>query len=161
MSYYCDVCDKTIKLKSENKHSKSNNHREFDRCKHIKLTNESPNTNNIEEIFYAYIIEHNKKYDYYLKKCEFKRVFNDNQYCPYVKFELYSYKTWCFWYKFLQNVISDFKDEGYNFHHIAEKNIITKGTKVNMSYDCFMKHNMHAVERKIIMMINKDKTLII
>ena len=38
MSYYCDVCDRTIKLKSENKHFKSNAHKEFDKCKHINLT---------------------------------------------------------------------------------------------------------------------------
>ena len=29
-----------------------------------------------------------------------------------------------------------------------------------MSYDFYIKHNMHAVEWKIIALINKDKTLI-
>ena len=37
MTYYCDVCDKTIKLKSRNKHFNSNIHKEFVRCKHIKI----------------------------------------------------------------------------------------------------------------------------
>ena len=64
MSYYCDVCDKTITHKPLNKHFESKIHEEFDRCKHIKLTIENPNMNDTDEIFYAYIIEHNKKHDY-------------------------------------------------------------------------------------------------
>ena len=63
MSYHCNACERTIKLKSKNKHFKTNIHKEFDRCKFIKLTIENPNINDIDEIFYAYIIEYNKKYD--------------------------------------------------------------------------------------------------
>ena len=88
MSYNCDVCDKTIKLKSTNKQFKKNIHKEFHKCKHIKLTNENLNINNIDEIFYAYIIQHNKKYDYYLINCEFKLDFNDGEFCQYVTSEL-------------------------------------------------------------------------
>ena len=60
MTYFCNGCDKTIKLNSKNKHFKSNIHKEFDRCKHIKLklTFENPNINDIDEMFFVYIIEH-------------------------------------------------------------------------------------------------------
>ena len=75
MSYYCEVRDKFIKLKSEYKHFKSNIHKDFDKCKHIKLKTENANINDVDEIFYAYIIEHKKKYDYYLIKCESNLVF--------------------------------------------------------------------------------------
>ena len=30
MSFYCDVCDQTVKLKSNNSHLKSLSHKEFD-----------------------------------------------------------------------------------------------------------------------------------
>ena len=43
MTYYCEVCDKFIKPKSKYKHFKSNIHKEFDKCKHIKLTIENHN----------------------------------------------------------------------------------------------------------------------
>ena len=43
-----------------------------------KLTLENPNINDIDEIFYAYILEHDKKYDYYLMKCEFELILKDN-----------------------------------------------------------------------------------
>ena len=38
-------------------------------------------------------------------------------------------------------------------------NIITKANRMDMWYNFYIKHNMHAVERKTIMMINKSKTL--
>ena len=65
-------------------------------------------------------------------KCEFKIIFNDNQYCPQIPFELYSKKTMCYWYKMLENVIKDFDDKGYKFNHIAETSIITIANKLDM-----------------------------
>ena len=160
MSYYWDVCDKTIKLKSKSKQFKSNFHKEFANCQLIKISIENPSINNVDEIFYAYVIEHIKNYEYYLTKCEFILIFIDNQFCPYVTSELYSNKTMCYRYNFLENVFNDFKDKGYKFNHIAEMNIITIASKLDMSYDFYIKHNVHAVERKLILMINKDKTLV-
>ena len=93
-------------------------------------------------------------------KCEFILFFNDYEFCPYVESDLYCNKTMCFWQKFLEMVIEDFNNRGYTFSHIAEKNFITLAKKLDMSYDFYTKHNMHDVERKLIMMINKDKTLI-
>ena len=90
-------------------------------------------------------------------KCEFKLVFNDNQCCPYVTSELYSNKTMFSWYKFLENIISDFKNKGYNFNQIAEMNILTIANKLDMLYDFYIKHSMCAVEWKLIAMINKNK----
>ena len=66
----------------------------------------------------------------------------------------------CHCYKFLDNVINDFKNKGYNFDHIAEMNIITIANKLDMSYDFDIKHNMHAVEWKLNAPINKNKNLI-
>ena len=79
----------------------------------------------MDEIFYAYIIEHKQEHDYYLMRCEFKLFFNDNQHCPHLTSELYINKTLCYWYKILENVIRDIKDKGYNFIHIAEINFTT------------------------------------
>ena len=40
-------------------------------------------------------------------------------------------------------------------------NFKTITNKMDMSYDFYIKDNMHAVERKIFMLINKNKTIII
>ena len=60
------------------------------------------------------------------------------------------------WRNFLKKVVDDFKDKGYNFNQIAEMKIITFGNKLDMSYDFYNKHNMHAVERKLNAMVNKN-----
>ena len=97
MDYYCEVCDFLIKLKSKYNHFKTNIHKEIDKCKNKKLSFENPHINNIDKAFYAYIIQHNKKTEYYLVKCDFKSVFKEYQYCPYVTSKLSDKKTMCSW----------------------------------------------------------------
>ena len=79
MDFFCEVCDKFNKPKSKFKHFKSNTHKEFDKCKHMELVIENLNIKNVDEVFYAYIIQQSKEYDYYLIKCHFKLVFAANQ----------------------------------------------------------------------------------
>ena len=93
-------------------------------------------------------------------RCEFKIVFNDYQYCPYVVSKLSDNKTMIPWRNFLEKVIDDFKNEGYTFNHRAEMHIKTIAHKLDMSYDFYIEHNMHAVEWKFNAMINKNKYLI-
>ena len=111
MKYYCDVCDKFIKLKSKYKHFKSNTHKQFDKFKHMILAIEDLDKNNVDEVFYAYIIQHKKQNDYYLIKCHFKLVFNDNQYSTYVKFNFFDNKTMISWKNFFEKAIDDFKNK--------------------------------------------------
>ena len=161
MSYYCDVCDKTIKLKSKNNHLKSLSHREFDKCIYMKITIKKPDINKTDKIFYSYIIEHNKKYDYYLIKCDFKLVFNNSEFSPHITSKLSDNKTMFSWSKFSEKVIDNFKIKGYTFNHIAEMNIITIANKLDISYDIYINHNMHAIEWKINAVNNKNENLII
>ena len=65
------------------------------------------------------------------------------------------------WSNFSENGMSDFKDKGYDFNYIAEMHIITIAIKLDMSYDFYIKHNMHAVEWNLNATINRDKNLII
>ena len=87
-------------------------------------------------------------------------VFNDYENCPFIKSKLSDNKSLHSREKFIENVIKDFKSKGYNFNHIAEMNFITIGNKMDMSYDFYIKHNMRAVEWKLIIMIKKNEFLI-
>ena len=58
------MCKINLSNLSKKKRFKSNTHKETDKCKHMELTIEKPHKNNVDEIFYAYIVQHNKKYDY-------------------------------------------------------------------------------------------------
>ena len=88
MDYYWEICDLFIKPKSKKNHFRSEPHKELVKCKHMKLAIENLNINIVDKTFYAYIIEHNKKYDYYLVKCGFEIVFNDYEFCPYLTSEI-------------------------------------------------------------------------
>ena len=69
-------------------------------------------------------------------------------------------KTLIPWERWLEKVIDDFKDKGYTFNHIAEMLIIKIASKMDMSYDFYIKHNMHAVDWKFKKMIKKYKSFI-
>ena len=55
--------------------------KEFDKSQHIKLIFENPHIKDIDNGYYSYILEHNKKFEYYFVKGVFKLVFNDYEYC--------------------------------------------------------------------------------
>ena len=74
--------------------------------------------------------------------------------------ELTDNKLLVSWKNFLGNVFFNFKNEGFDFSHISQMNIILVCNKVNMMYDYYMKHNKHAVEWDLNQIINKDKNLI-
>ena len=69
-------------------------------------------------------------------------------------------KTMVSWKFFAENKINNLKNDGFDFSHISEKNIIIVCNKMDMTYDFYMKHNMSAVEWKLNQLINKDKNLI-
>ena len=74
MDYFCDLCDKTFKIKSKSKHHKSLAHTDFEKCIRIKNTIQNPDFFHIDEIFTNYISNYNKKFDFYLVKYDFNLV---------------------------------------------------------------------------------------
>ena len=66
MDYYCGIYDKYNKPKGKYKLFESNIHKEIDKCEHILLTIENPIINEVEDTFYSFSTEHNKKVDYFL-----------------------------------------------------------------------------------------------
>ena len=104
--------------------------------------------------------DHNKKFNHYLINGEFKLVFNNNQDCKYLITGMINNTTNIRWSNCLRDAISNLKEEGCHFNHIAEMDIITLAHKGDMTYDSYLKHNMPAFEWKLNAMINKDKNLI-
>ena len=65
-----------------------------------------------------------------------------------------------FWKTFVENVIDNIENDGFDFSHISRMIIIIVCNKMDMAYDFYIKHNMHAVEWKLNQLINKDKSLL-
>ena len=69
MSYYCKLCDKTMKNSTKYKHNKSRYHIAFSNaiiCRYIIL---NPDFDKFEEIMRKYVIIQNKEYDEYRVYC--------------------------------------------------------------------------------------------
>ena len=95
-----------------------------------------------------------------LKKNDFKLVFSSYEDCPHLNCGYLNNHMIFPWPNVVEEVMDDYKYKGYTFDRIDELNIITIADKMDMSYDFYFKHNIHAVDLKLISMINKDKTLI-
>ena len=160
MYYYCEICNMLIKPKSKSKLSKSINHKKLDKHKHIKLTFDNPNINNIDEIFYNHNKKYNTMYEYYLIRCEFKLFFNEKEDYGLISGKLTDNQTFISWKIYVENTINRFENDGFRFTHISQMSIITVCNKMDMTYDFYMKQNMPAVEWKLNQLINKDKKLI-
>ena len=65
----------------------------------MEITIENPIIDNVDEVFYAFIIEHNNQNDHYLIKCHFKLVFIDIQNSEWIKSNLFDNKTMICWKK--------------------------------------------------------------
>ena len=50
-------------------------------------------------------------------------------------------KTMIFWKIFLEKVIEDFKDKGYNFYHTAEMHIMMIANKMDMTQFLYQAQN--------------------
>ena len=54
MDYYCNVCDKSIKIKSESEHFQSKAHSKVEECLQMKHTFENPEFFIIDELFNSF-----------------------------------------------------------------------------------------------------------
>ena len=87
------MCLKNIKHISKYSHFASKFHQEFDKCKYIILYHKDIDINDVDESFSLYMMDHNKKFVYYLVRCQYKLIFNDYEYSPYVECNLSDNKT--------------------------------------------------------------------
>ena len=87
MDYYCSEGAKTIKSKSNINHPESLTHIQYEKCNQINRTINNPSFFDIDKKFNEYVTNHNKIFDLYLVKCDFKLVFNN--YTSHNKTDLY------------------------------------------------------------------------
>ena len=78
--YYCDICDKTIKIKSKRKHLKSQHHQTLTNTIISRYHIPNPNFLDIENILIKYVNDYEKNFVLYLIICKCKLIFNDLTY---------------------------------------------------------------------------------
>ena len=77
MDFYCDICDKTIKVKSKNNHFKSVSQIQNKKWFRINHTVKNPNFVDIDKIFNDYVTNHNKNFELFFVRVDFKLDFDN------------------------------------------------------------------------------------
>ena len=80
MDFHCEICDKHINSKSKSKHFKSKSHIDISECDHKIFSLKDLISDEIDEIFVLYLVEHDKKYDFYKVKLIFNLLFVSNSF---------------------------------------------------------------------------------
>ena len=70
MEFYCENCEKTLKLKSKNNHLKSLTPNQYMKCFHKKRNINNTNFFDKDTKFNDYITHHNRKIELFLINCE-------------------------------------------------------------------------------------------
>ena len=91
MNYYCEICDKTIKIKSKNVHPKFLTRNQYQNCIRIISIFRNPYFFNIVIISNDYIINHIKNFDLCFLKIDFKLDFNN--FIPPIKTDFHHITT--------------------------------------------------------------------
>ena len=75
--FHCDLCDKSIKIRSKTNHLNSQYHKSLTRSIICKYTVKNPNFLHVEDILKIFVDDYNKKFEFYLSFCKWKLHFSD------------------------------------------------------------------------------------
>ena len=75
--FHCDLCDRSIKIRSKKKHLNSQYHESLTKSINSKYTIKNPSFLNIEEMLTNFGDDYNKKFEFYLILCKWKLKFSD------------------------------------------------------------------------------------
>ena len=118
-SFHCKVCDKSIKIKSEKRHQKSQNHQALTKSINSRYYIKNPNFVDVEELLRKYVNDYNKKSGLYLIICKFENIFNDLTYDFKIS-RMYNSHPYYYLRNTLISKIDYFTIEAHNFSHISK-----------------------------------------
>ena len=155
----CDFCVKTIKLKPKNKHFKSLYHREDDKPIQKNHTIRNPNFFDKDKIYIDYTTDHNKKFEIYYVKLDFKLDFGPT-FQALVTSEICLNVELFHSIEFLERRIQGIVLKRYKFSHITELNIKTVPKKKNLNCEYYIKQPKPMVGIKLNQLLARKSCLI-
>ena len=75
--FSCEICDKSIKIRSQRRHLNSQYHKSLTKSIISKYTVENPSFLHMEDILKKYVDDYNKKFVLYIIICKWKLHFSD------------------------------------------------------------------------------------
>ena len=159
MSYYCDICDKTIKLRCKKKHLNSSLHKSLSRSFINRYCVKNPDFLQIENILNKYIRDYRKKFNFFIIECKFKLDFDNNIFFV----NLYTKNNLCSLSdirKFLLTKICKFERMGYKFTNISEMKILFVSKLIDMTYEYYINKPKGMLEWNLIKKTTNNPRLI-
>ena len=143
--FYCNICDKSIKVRSKKKPLNSQYHKSSIKSIISRYSVLNPNFIHIEDFLKDYVDDYNKLFEFYLIFCSWKLHFWDN--IINVKSDrLYIINRGWNLRKILISKIESFESYGYKFSHISEMNITFRTGFTIMTYEHYLKQPKPMVE---------------
>ena len=142
--YYCNSCDKTIKLKLKKKHLNTKSHTNLSEFIINKYCVKNPELIDEEKRLQKHVHNYKKRFEFYHIICEWKLQFIDTN--IYVEKRMYSNAL----RGLIENLIKKidyFRRQGLRFSHILEMNITFRTWLHLLTYEHYINQPMQMVER--------------
>ena len=148
--FHCDLCDKSIKIRSKKKHLNSQYHKSLTESIICKYAVINPSFLHMEDILKNFVDVYNKKFEFYLIFCKWKLHFSDT--IINVKSDRL-YNIHRAGWNLRRNLISKIEyleNNGHKFSHISEMNIVFITDLRNLTYEHYLKIPKPIIEWSII-----------
>ena len=158
--FHCEICDKSVNIKSKNRHLNSRHHKSPSACIISKYTVENPNFLHMQDILKKYVDYYNKKFVIYIIICKWKLHFSD------IIINVESNRLYNIHrggWKLRSYLISKIEDQEYNGHkfsHISEMNITFISKLRNMTYKHYLQIPKSMLEWTMIKKLANNPQLI-
>ena len=116
------------------------------------------NTDEIDEIYNLYLIEHDKERDFSKVKVLLKVVFDSCSFFESVTCKLKDNRFRLCFKRRLESFVVDFEKEGHNFNKMEEMGVVIFDDRRVRKFGFCIKQIVCAVERLISRKINKDNS---
>ena len=158
--FHCDLCDKSIKIRSKKKHLNSQYHKSLTESIFRKNTVKNPSFLHLEDILKNFFDDYNKKFEFYIIFCKWKLHFS------HTTFNIKSDRLYNIHHagwnlrRNLMSKIENLENNGHKFSLISEMNIVFITDLRNMTYEHYLKIPKPRIEWRLNAILAKNPQLI-
>ena len=146
--FICKLCDKSIEIKSKNKHLSFKYHKSLSMSIISRYSVTNPDFLHIKFVLKIYVLDYIEKFGFYLIICEWKLHFSDT--IISVKPNTwYNVSAGYYLRGFVLSKIKYYDKRGHKFSHISEMNITFISDRRNMTYEYYLIQPKPLLECKI------------
>ena len=158
--FRCDLCDKSIKLRSKKKHLNSRYHKSLSESIISKYSIENPSFLHMEDILKKYVDDYNKKFVLYIIVCRWKVHFLDTIINVKSNRMYNIHRPGWNLRSYLISKIEHMENYGHKFSHISEMNIEFISSLRNMTYEHYLMLPKSMLEWTMIKKLSSNPELI-